>query len=119
MDNELAEKIKKGQFKIGRTGGSKATMTVLWNAALAAERVRNHSIRQPLTESQWRLPFAPKPWNQRHTSTSKRTNGFGRANECLTGLRYRIGTGHGNDLLELLKPKLGPGTDSNQIIDRF
>src|SRR5216684_1829802 len=33
---ELAEKIKKGQFKTGKLGGRKATMTELWNAALAA-----------------------------------------------------------------------------------
>src|SRR6516164_5508038 len=33
---ELAEKIKKGQFKTGKLGGSKATMSELWNAALAA-----------------------------------------------------------------------------------
>jgi hypothetical protein len=32
---ELAEKIKKGQFKTGKLGGCKATMTELWNAALA------------------------------------------------------------------------------------
>jgi putative transposase len=33
---ELAEKIKKGQFKTGKLGGYHATMTQLWNAALAA-----------------------------------------------------------------------------------
>src|SRR6266849_2380881 len=33
---ELAEKIKKGQFKTGKLGGCDATMTGLWNAALAA-----------------------------------------------------------------------------------
>jgi transposase-like protein len=33
---ELAEKIKKQQFKIGSLGGSKATMPELWQAALAA-----------------------------------------------------------------------------------
>ncbi len=33
---ELAEKIKKRQFKIGSLGGSKATMPELWHAALAA-----------------------------------------------------------------------------------
>jgi transposase-like protein len=33
---ELAEKIKKRQFKIGSLGGSKATMPELWQAALAA-----------------------------------------------------------------------------------
>ena len=33
---ELAERIKKGQFKIGKLGGPRATMTELWNAALAA-----------------------------------------------------------------------------------
>jgi hypothetical protein len=30
---ELAEKIKKGQFKTGKLGGCNATMTELWNAA--------------------------------------------------------------------------------------
>ena len=33
---ELAEKIKKGQFKTGKLGGCNATMTELWYAALAA-----------------------------------------------------------------------------------
>jgi transposase-like protein len=33
---ELAEKIKKRQFKIGKLGGSKATMPEIWQAALAA-----------------------------------------------------------------------------------
>ena len=33
---ELAEKIKKGQFKIGKLGSTKATMPEIWQAALAA-----------------------------------------------------------------------------------
>ena len=33
---ELAEKIKKGQFKIGKLGGNKATMPEIWQTALAA-----------------------------------------------------------------------------------
>ena len=33
---ELAEKIKKGQFKTGKLGGAEATMSELWNVALAA-----------------------------------------------------------------------------------
>ena len=33
---ELAEKIKKGQFKTGKFGNQKFTMSELWNAALAA-----------------------------------------------------------------------------------
>ena len=33
---ELAEKIKKGQFKTGKLGGPNATMTELWKAAPAA-----------------------------------------------------------------------------------
>ena len=33
---ELAERIKKGQFKIGKLGGSKATMPEIWQGALAA-----------------------------------------------------------------------------------
>ena len=33
---ELAEKIKKGQFKIGKLGGRTATMPEMWQAALAA-----------------------------------------------------------------------------------
>jgi transposase-like protein len=33
---ELAEKIKKGPFKIGKLGGNKATMPEIWQAALAA-----------------------------------------------------------------------------------
>ena len=33
---ELAEKIKKGQYKTGKLGSRKATMSELWNAALAA-----------------------------------------------------------------------------------
>jgi hypothetical protein len=35
-DGLLAEKIKKGKFKTGKLGGCNATMTELWNAALAA-----------------------------------------------------------------------------------
>lgn len=31
---ELAEKIKKGQFKMGKLGGRKATMPEIWWAAL-------------------------------------------------------------------------------------
>jgi hypothetical protein len=30
---ELAEKIKKGQFKTGKLGGAQATMSELWNGA--------------------------------------------------------------------------------------
>jgi len=33
---ELAEKIKKGRFKIGKLGGPMATMPEIWQAALAA-----------------------------------------------------------------------------------
>ena len=33
---ELAERIKKGQFKTGKFGKRKATMSELWNAALTA-----------------------------------------------------------------------------------
>ena len=33
---ELAEKIKKGQFKTGKLGGRRATMSEVWDAALAA-----------------------------------------------------------------------------------
>jgi transposase-like protein len=33
---ELAEKIKKGQFKTGKFASRKATMSELWSAALAA-----------------------------------------------------------------------------------
>ena len=33
---ELAEKIKKGQFKLGKLGGRTATMPEIWQAALAA-----------------------------------------------------------------------------------
>jgi transposase-like protein len=33
---ELAEKIKKGQYKIGQLGGRTATMPAIWQAALAA-----------------------------------------------------------------------------------
>jgi putative transposase len=33
---ELAEKIKKSQFKTGKFGNRKLTMSELWNAALAA-----------------------------------------------------------------------------------
>ncbi len=32
---ELAEKIKQGQFKIGKLGGRTATMPEIWQAALA------------------------------------------------------------------------------------
>jgi hypothetical protein len=33
---ELAEKIKKGQFKTNKLGGCRATRSELWSAALAA-----------------------------------------------------------------------------------
>jgi transposase-like protein len=33
---ELAERIKKEQFKIGKLGGPRGTMAELWSAALAA-----------------------------------------------------------------------------------
>ena len=33
---ELAEKIKKDQFRTGKLGNRKATMSELWSAALAA-----------------------------------------------------------------------------------
>ena len=33
---ELAEKIKKGQFKFGKLGGRRATLPEIWRAALAA-----------------------------------------------------------------------------------
>ena len=33
---ELAEQIKKGQFKTGKFGNRKSTMSELWNAVLAA-----------------------------------------------------------------------------------
>lgn len=33
---ELAEKIKKGQFKTGKFGNRKSTMSELWKAALSA-----------------------------------------------------------------------------------
>ena len=33
---ELAEKIKKGQFKTGKFGSCKVSMSKLWSAALAA-----------------------------------------------------------------------------------
>ena len=32
---ELAEKIKKGQFKTGKFGGCRATMSEMWSAVLA------------------------------------------------------------------------------------
>ena len=34
--DRMAEKIKKGPYKTGKLGGRKATMSELWNAALAA-----------------------------------------------------------------------------------
>src|ERR1700729_4202493 len=33
---ELAEKIRKGKYKIGKLGGQTATMPAIWQAALAA-----------------------------------------------------------------------------------
>ena len=33
---ELAEKIKKGQFKLGKLGSRTATLPEIWQAALAA-----------------------------------------------------------------------------------
>ena len=58
---ELAEKIKKGQFKTGKLGGCNATMTELWNAALAAWSpqfaIGKHGGAYP---SLRRLEFAPE-----------------------------------------------------------
>jgi transposase-like protein len=63
---ELAEKIKKGQFKTGQLGGAEATMSELWNAALAAgclsralygpaaeHLVRDQSLHQSLRIGHW------------------------------------------------------------------
>ena len=33
---ELAEKIKKGQFKMGKIGGRQATLPEIWQAVLAS-----------------------------------------------------------------------------------
>ena len=33
---ELAEKIKKGQFKMGKLGGRQTTLPEIWRAALSA-----------------------------------------------------------------------------------
>ena len=33
---ELMEKIRKGQFKMGKLGGSKVAMAEIWQVALAA-----------------------------------------------------------------------------------
>jgi hypothetical protein len=33
---ELAEKIKKGQFKMGKLGGHRATLPEIWRAMLSA-----------------------------------------------------------------------------------
>ena len=33
---ELAEKIKKGQFKLGKLGGRQTTLPEIWRAALSA-----------------------------------------------------------------------------------
>ena len=33
---ELAEKIKKGQFKMGKLGGRRTTLPEIWRAALSA-----------------------------------------------------------------------------------
>ena len=33
---ELAEKIKKGQFKMGKLGGRQMTLPEIWRAALSA-----------------------------------------------------------------------------------
>jgi transposase-like protein len=47
---ELAEKIKKGQYKTGKLGGRKTTISELWNAALAAEPIAVHSAKQSPTD---------------------------------------------------------------------
>jgi hypothetical protein len=43
---ELAEKIKKGQFKTGKLVGAEATMSKLWNAALAGRCLSREVIRR-------------------------------------------------------------------------
>jgi hypothetical protein len=43
---ELAEKIKKGQFKTGKLGGCKATMTELGTPHSQPDSLCNHSTRR-------------------------------------------------------------------------
>jgi len=47
---ELTEKIRKGQFKIGKLGGSKATMPEIWRAASASQLARLQIASQNLTD---------------------------------------------------------------------
>jgi hypothetical protein len=58
---EPAEKIKKGQFKTGKLGGCHATMTELWDAALAACAHRSSLNKAELNQSDLRIEFAPEP----------------------------------------------------------
>src|SRR5215472_15586921 len=59
---ELAEKIKKGQFKTGKLGGCHATMSELWNAAPGSlSPIGNHLTRWSLTDLTAGMSFAPEP----------------------------------------------------------
>ena len=58
---ELAEKVKKGQFKTGKLGGCYAAMTELWNAALAAWAQFAITYKAELNRSLRQLELAPEP----------------------------------------------------------
>jgi transposase-like protein len=58
---ELAEKIKKGQFKTGKLGGAEATMSELWNAALAARCLIESTDTAGRRRCRTSPEFAPEP----------------------------------------------------------
>jgi hypothetical protein len=59
---DLAERIKKAQFKTGKLGAGTATMTELWNAATHSLSPNSRSLNMAeLTRSLRRLEFAPEP----------------------------------------------------------
>jgi len=43
---ELAEKIKKGQYKTGKLGGCTAPIPAIWQTALAAHGITAHGLVQ-------------------------------------------------------------------------
>jgi transposase-like protein len=79
---ELAEKIKKGQFKTGKLGGCKATMTELWNAeyligSSKANRWTGLVMEEFFANRQTKWDFRPDPESKdiRNPKVILRANG--------------------------------------------
>jgi len=58
---ELAEKIKKGQFKLGKLGGHRAMLPEIWRAVLAASSISESDRRNGSARICVASQFAPEP----------------------------------------------------------